>query len=82
MSLCISWHQSASLKKEHVSAFLGVSYKSHVTQMVAAGNANFVEKVAFSVISALNEVFEDEEESEKEEERSKKQTAALVATLM
>ncbi len=43
---------------------------------------NLLRKLLFTVIYALNQVFEDEDQSEEEQERSKKQTTALLAMLM
>ncbi len=80
--LCVSLRPSASPKKEHVSELFGVSYEGHVTQMAETRDTEFVEKITFTVIYALIQVFEDEEQSEKEQERSKNQTTALLVTLM
>ncbi len=60
MSLCVPQHRSALPKKEHVSVFLGVSYTSHMTQMAAAGNADFDRNLFLSTILTLNELLDEE----------------------
>ncbi len=62
VSLCVPRHRSASPKKEHVSAFLGISYENHVTQMARTGHANFQRNSLVSTILTLNQVLEEESE--------------------
>ncbi len=79
--LCVLWYQSASPKKEHISAFLSTACLVTWQEVAETWDTEFVEKLAFSVICAINQVFDDEEECEKEEQSGKKETAALLSTL-
>ncbi len=77
--LCISLRLSASPKKKHVSAFLGVSYKSHVTQMAHTGHANFDRNSLFSTILTLNQVLEEESECQGKGLSTQQMKTAVVA---